>query len=169
MEYLKQLIDTASREREIQIYLKNNLHIIGNAHSFPKGEYIVISEFPVEDGRCDFVLLSSRSRMSVTFIEIKGADFNFTNNMDRFSSPINDASEQIESRLAYLDRNYESFRRKIHQLRQSSIDNNCPHNSVCSTQRYLGVDPNKDIVMDGVVGRSRYRGEKTSPLINSKL
>jgi len=151
MEYLKQLIAKGAQEREIQDFLKANLAILGNAHSHPKGEFIVISELPVDDGKCDFVSLSCRSRMSVTFIEIKGADFNFINSNDRFASAINEGAEQIESRLAYLERNYETFRRKIHQLRQAAIDNTCPHNSECGQGRYLGVDPNKDITFHGIV------------------
>jgi len=54
--------------------------------------------------------------MSVTFIEIKGANFKFLNKERRFASDVNEAAEQIESRMAYIDKNYESFRRKIHQL-----------------------------------------------------
>lgn len=157
---LHKMIENNSGERALQCYLKNNLALLGGTHSTPKGEYIVLSELPVGDGVCDFVILSSRSRMSVTFIEIKGASFKFLNKDGRFASDINEGAEQIEARLAYIDKNYESFRRRIHQLRQEAIDGTCPHNAICDENRYLGVDTNKDIVVSGIVIGGRTANDR---------
>jgi len=50
LKELQKIIESNSGERAIQNYLKSNLSIIGKAHSFTKGEYIVISELPVGEG-----------------------------------------------------------------------------------------------------------------------
>ncbi|ELB2048017.1 DUF4263 domain-containing protein [Vibrio parahaemolyticus] len=165
MEELKYHIRNEAKEQDIQRYLKDNLSILGEAHSHPKGEYIVLSELTVGDGKCDFVVLTSRSRMVVTFIEIKGAGFNFLNKRNKFSDDVELAIDQVESRIAYVERNYESFRRRIHQIRQSALDGNCQYNNVVGKNNYLGVDPNKDIVVQGVV----IAGKSVNDQLESEL
>lgn len=73
---LKELIDAGVSEWELDALIKKDLSLIAEIYSYPNDEYIVFSEFPVGERRVDFVIFSGRSTMDVTFIEIKGADFN---------------------------------------------------------------------------------------------
>lgn len=73
---LKELIDAGASERELDALIKKDLSLIAEIYSSPYDEYIVFSEFPLGERRVDFAIFSSRSTMDVTFIEIKGADFN---------------------------------------------------------------------------------------------
>ena len=73
---MKELIDAGASERELDALIKKDLSLIAEIYSSPDDEYIVFSEFPLGEKRVDFAIFSSRSTMDVTFIEIKGADFN---------------------------------------------------------------------------------------------
>lgn len=73
---LKELIDAGVSEWKLDALIKNDLSLIAEIYSYPNDEYIVFSEFPVGERRVDFAIFSGRSTMDVTFIEIKGADFN---------------------------------------------------------------------------------------------
>lgn len=145
-------------ERKLQSIIESDLSILGDFYSNPKEEYIVISQLPLDNGFVDFAVLSGRSRMDVTLIEIKGADYRLINgnNYQDFSSKTNQAVQRIRRRLGYITRQYEAFRTYIHQVRQAAEQGNSKLKSLVGPRGLLYVDPNKDINIHTVVigGRS---------------
>ncbi len=156
---LSELIENGASEQEIQKLIKSDLTIIGDYFGTLKEEYICFSEFPISDGFVDFVVFTGRSRMEVTLIEIKGANYNLVNaNSYRdFSAKTNQAVQQIRSRFGYITRNYEEFRSYTHKVRKKVESGTQLYNSLIGPQGALQVDPNKDIVLHAVVigGRSK--------------
>ena len=84
-------------EWKLDALIKNDLSLIAEIYSYPNDEYIVFSEFPVGERRVDFAIFSGRSTMDVTFIEIKGADFNLKKrgHYDNLNAKIEEANSQI--------------------------------------------------------------------------
>jgi hypothetical protein len=78
-EEIKTLIENHAQERELQAMLKNDLSLLAEVYADPKDEYICFSEFPIGQRKADFVLFTGRSKMCVFIIEVKGANFFFTN------------------------------------------------------------------------------------------
>jgi hypothetical protein len=78
-EEIKTLIENHAQERELQAMLKNDLSLLAEVYADPKDEYICFSEFPIGQRKVDFVLFTGRSKMCVFIIEVKGANFFFTN------------------------------------------------------------------------------------------
>lgn len=156
---LRAAIDTGAIETELQKLIKSDLSIIGDFYSHPSEEYICFSEFPLDGGFVDFVMFSGRSRMDVTLIEVKGADYNLINgnHYEDFSAKTNQAVQQIRKRLGYITRNYEEFRQFVHQTREFVESGGEKFNSFVGPKGKLGVDPNKDINLHTVVigGRSK--------------
>ena len=56
MQRLKELIKNKSIEQDIQKYLKDHLHLIAEHYASSTNEYIIFSEFPIDEGKVDFVL-----------------------------------------------------------------------------------------------------------------
>jgi hypothetical protein len=156
---LLEAIENCVSETYLHSLIKSDLSIIGDFYSHPKEEYICFSEFPLSDGAVDFVMFSGRSRMDVTLIEIKGADYNLINGNSYadFSAKTNQAVQQIRRRIGYITRNYEEFRKLVNEIRIHVESGNSKFNSFIGPQGMLGVDPNKDINLHTVVigGRSK--------------
>ena len=78
MQQLRGLIDNCAGERDLQRLIGSDLSLRGEMYAQPDEEYLAFAEFPIDDGRVDFALFSGRSRMDITLIEIKGAQFYLT-------------------------------------------------------------------------------------------
>lgn len=119
---LKELIDAGASERELDALMKKDLSLIAEIYSYPKDEYIVFSEFLLGEKRVDFAIFSGRSTMDVTFIEIKGADFNLKKrgHYDSLNSKIEEANSQIRNHRKYIYDDYKSIREKLHDIRKKS-------------------------------------------------
>ncbi|HGF7479404.1 TPA: Shedu immune nuclease family protein [Vibrio mimicus] len=156
---LSQLVENGASEQEIQKLIKSDLTLMGDYFGTLKEEYICFSEFPINDGFVDFVVFTGRSRMEVTLIEIKGANYNLVNaNSYRdFSAKTNQAVQQVRARFGYITRNYEEFRSYTHNVRKNVESGIQMHNSLIGPKGALLVDPNKDIILHAVVigGRSK--------------
>lgn len=153
------LVAEGATERELQSLLKKDLSIIAEVYAMPAEEYICFSEFPLDDGAVDFVVFSGRSRMDVTLIEVKGADFWFLNqdSYEKLSAKIDTAAHQIRGRLGYIDRSIAEFRESVHEKRLLVESGRTIHNSLIGPKGELKVDPMKDINVRCVIigGRSR--------------
>lgn len=146
------LINSGANEQELQRLIKQDLSIVAEAY-VGDDEYICFSEYPLADGSIDFVVFSGRSRMDVTLIEVKGANFNLvnSNHYGSFNHKVRDAAEQIEMRLGIVYRDYESFRKKCHEKRAQVLTGNLIHNAFVGPQSCRQVDPNKDINIRTIV------------------
>lgn len=158
---LKELIDASVSEHEFGDLIKRDLSLIAEIYSFPNDEYIVFSEFPIGERRVDFAIFSGRSTMDVTFIEIKGADFNLKKrgHYDNFNAKIEEANSQIRNHRKYIYNNYESFRKKLHQVRENAESGEKIYNAFLSPQRELHVDPNKNVNIRFVIVAGRTPGD----------
>lgn len=156
---LQEAIDNSATEIDLQNIIKSDLSILGDFYAHPSEEYICFSEFPLNGGFIDFVIFSGVSKMNVTLIEIKGANYNLVNgnNYEDFSAKTNQAVQQIRKRLGYIARNYEEFRKFVHEVRSSVEAGESKFNSFVGPKGKLGVDPNKDIYLHTIVigGRSK--------------
>ncbi|WP_246637705.1 Shedu immune nuclease family protein [Crassaminicella profunda] len=146
-ESIKELIYKGVTEQELSRLLKSDLSVFGEIYSNPDEEYICFSEFPLGNGFVDYVVFTGRSRMDVYLIEVKGADFNLVNkgNYGKFASKIEEASGQLRQRLGHIYRDYEKFRRKVHEIRERVESGDRLYNSLIGPKGNLQVDPNKDI------------------------
>ncbi len=158
---IQALIGADSIEQEIQRLLKKDLSVFGDFYSQPNEEYIVFSEFPVLDGSVDFVVFSGRSRMDVTLIEVKGADFNIINSTGykRFSAKTNEAIEQIRNRLGLIYRNYNDFRKIFLGIKNKVEAGEKIYNSMIGPKGKLQIDDNKDINIHAVVIAGRGKAD----------
>lgn len=144
---LKELIGAGASERELDALIKKDLSLIAEIYSYPKDEYIVFSEFPLGEKRVDFAIFSGRSTMNVTFIEIKGADFNLKRrgHYDSLNSKVEEANSQIRNHRKYIYNDYKSIREKLHDVRKKAESGNNIYNAFLSPMKYLQVDPNKNV------------------------
>lgn len=156
---LANLVESSATEQELQKLLKQDLSIFGEIYADPKEEYICFSEFVLDAGRVDFVVFSGRSRMDVTFIEVKGADFYLLNqgHYNKFSSRIEEAADQIRARLRHVIEDIKGFRLRAHQIRVQIENGGSVFNSLMGPEGRLLVDPDKDINIRYVVigGRTK--------------
>ncbi|HEX7241172.1 MAG TPA: Shedu immune nuclease family protein [Longimicrobiaceae bacterium] len=144
---LDDLVASGAGERALQALLKTDLTFFAEVYARPDEEYICFSEFPVADGVVDFVVFTGRSRMNVILIEVKGAEFRLVNHdsYGNFSAKINEAAQQIRSRLGYVYRNYSEFRSAVHEIRAAAESGGRPYGALLGPTRPLQVDPDKDI------------------------
>ena len=151
IEAIESLVNDKAGEREISSVLKKNLNILGQyfAPYQIKDEYIVFSEFPIADSITDFVVFTSRSRMEVILLEIKGADFDFVTKDGSISAVVNQDIQALRSQMRTIENDYRLFREKFHKLRQDVELGKSHFNSCRGTNYGLHVDPNKDIVVTG--------------------
>ncbi|EJC1078528.1 Shedu anti-phage system protein SduA domain-containing protein [Vibrio parahaemolyticus] len=158
---IQKLIDAGSIEQEIQRLLKTDLSVFGDFYSQPNEEYIVFSEFPILDGSVDFVVFSGRSRMDVTLIEVKGADFNIINSTGykSFSAKTNEAIDQVRNRLGLIYRDYNDFRKIFLDIKNKVESGEQIHNSLVGPKGKLQVDDNKDINIHTVVIAGRGKAD----------
>ena len=164
MQKLKELIKNKAKEQDIQKYLKDNLHLIAEYYAPSPNNYIIFSEFPIDEGKVDFVIFTDRSRMQIILIEIKGADFPYLTKSNKISTKIRDAHEQILERFDFIEHNYELFRRKAHEIRQEVEKGKIKYNSLLGSNGFLDVDPNKEIKYIGIV----IGGYMTDDILESK-
>jgi hypothetical protein len=175
---LLKLIQGCSSENKIQSFVKSNLQILGEActPSSISGEYVAFSQFPILEGRTDFVVFTSRSRMAVVVVEIKGANFPFLTSKGTLSAKITEAHQQVLSRFGHIEDNYELFRRRFHAVRRRIEKGEALYSAHVGPAKQLQVDPEKHIWVSGMVigGRSvddrresdiRHRLERSSPFI----
>jgi len=147
------LIEDRANETEFQKLLKKDLSIFAELYAQPKDDYICFSEFPINNGFVDFVLITGISRMDVFLIEVKGAEFNLFNqsHYDKFSSKIETAMHQIRERLRYITENLRSFKKEIHMIRESVESGKKLYNSFMGPCTHLEVDEEKDINLYPIV------------------
>jgi len=153
------LVAEGATEAQIQTLLKNDLSVFGEIYAQPTEEYISFSEFPIGSGRADFVVFTGTSRMDVIVVEVKGADFTFSNNdsYGNFSSKINEAAQQLRQKINHIRSGYEHFRVFAHDIRAKVEKGKNIYNSLCGPKGLLAVDPNKDIYISGIVIGGRCR------------
>lgn len=144
---LKELIEQGASEKKLDDLIKKDLSLIAEIYSHPYDEYIVFSEFPLGDSRVDFAIFSDRSTMNVTFIEIKGADFNLKKkgHYDSLNAKVEEANSQIRNHRKYIYNDYESFRRKMHEIRLRAESGEKIYNAFLSPKMNLQVDSNKNV------------------------
>ena len=156
---LQAAIDKKASETEIRELLIQDLSILGQFYSHPTEEYICFAEFPIGDGFVDFVVFSGRSRMDVTLIEIKGANYNLINgnSYQDFSAKTNQAVQQVRRRLGYITRNSREFWQFVHKVREDVESGVSRYKSFVGPKTELLVDPQKDINLHTVVigGKSK--------------
>ena len=70
-----ELIEENSQEMKIHKLIKEDLSFMADYLAEPYEEYICFSNYPIGDKIADFVVLTSRSKMKVCIVEVKGADF----------------------------------------------------------------------------------------------
>lgn len=150
---VSELIANNPTEQQLSKLLKRDLSIFAEVYANPNDNYICFSEFPLNGGFVDFVLLTGVSRMDVFLIEIKGANFNILNQgfYQKFNFGIEAAIGQIRDRLGYIHRNMEEFRKNIHLVRERVISGESLHNSFCGPDNSVRVDKNKDINIHNVI------------------
>lgn len=154
---LKELVDARVSERELAGLIKEDLSLIAEIYSLYNDEYIVFSEFPIGDKRADFAVFSGRSTMDVTFVEIKGANFNLKRNShyDNLNAKIEEANSQIRNHRKYIYNNYESFRKELHRVRQKAESGENIYNAFLAPGRELQVDPDKNVNIRFVIVAGR--------------
>jgi hypothetical protein len=152
-EEITNLVTKRSSERELQSFLKNDLSIFAEVYASPPDDYICFSEFPIENGAVDIVVLSGRSKMDVILIELKGTDFNLSNSghYNQFNHKITQAADQIMTRLRHVYENLGDFRKFVHQVRCDAERGKIRYNAFLGPYGYLEVDPNKDINIRTVI------------------
>ena len=113
----------------------------------PQEEYICFSNYPIGDKIADFVVLTSRSKMKVCIVEVKGADFKIVkaNHYQGLNVHMNDAITQLKNHMEYINRNYSSFRTQIHEDKDKAINEEYSGNYLVGPRKTLLVDPQKDI------------------------
>ncbi|MBW1213011.1 DUF4263 domain-containing protein [Pantoea allii] len=151
-------IEKCPNERELASFLKKDLSFFARLYARPAEEYIIIPELSIANGFVDYVILSGRSRMDVTFIEIKGANFNLMNQSGygNLSQKTNEAIQQVRDRISIVYRDYRKFRRYFHEVREQVESGTNFKNSLTGPKGKLNVDPDKDIKIRSIViaGRS---------------
>lgn len=150
---IQKLIEEGANEIEFLKLLKKDLSIFAELYAQPKDDYICFSEFPIDKGFVDFVLITGISRMDIFLIEVKGAEFNLFNqsHYDKISSKIEIAMHQIRERLRYITDNLQDFRKEIHNIRESVEGGEKLYNSFMGPCTHLEVDEEKDINLYPIV------------------
>lgn len=150
---VSELISTNAIEQQLLKLFKKDLSILAEVYANPDDNYICFSEFPMNGGFVDFVLLTGVSWMDVFLIEIKGANFNILNQgfYQKFNSKIEVAIGQIRDRLGYIHRNMDEFRKNIHLIRERVISGESLYNSFVGPDRMILVDKNKDVNVHSVI------------------
>lgn len=153
-EQIKELVQQCANEQIIQAAMKKDLeplaYVLAPSVTF-RDEYIAFSEFPVGEGKVDFVVFNDRSRMHIYFIEVKGANFHFVNSDGSIHADINEAAKQVRERITETMHTYHDSRYRMHQIREDAEAGRIRYNSHVGTGAPLKVDPQKDICLFGVV------------------
>lgn len=170
------LLDQQPAERQLAAFLKEDPSFFGERYAYPAEEYICFSEFPVGDtGRVDFAPFTGRSWMRVYLIELKDGrtPLRRKNHYGAFRAQIEEGREQLLRRAAWVERNYDAFRRFVHQVRQETEAGRRPYGAFPGPKWRLQVDPNKDLSLRLVLiggrtthdladSQARYREDASS-------
>ncbi|PJJ68078.1 Shedu anti-phage system protein SduA domain-containing protein [Chryseobacterium geocarposphaerae] len=158
---LHQLIINNSNETEFLNLLRKDLSFFAEIYASPNDSYICFSEFPLDNGFVDFVILTGRSRMDVFLIEIKGADFSLLtqNSYKKFNYKIDTAASQIRDRLGYIHRNIISFRKFVHEVREKAFSGEKIFNAFVGPEQDILVDKNKDINIHNIIIGGRTQND----------
>jgi hypothetical protein len=150
---MQELVDNNAIEQQLLKALKKDLSIFAEVYARPYDSYICFSEFPINGGFVDFVLLTGVSWMDVFLIEVKGANFNLLNQgfYQKFNAKIEVAIGQIRDRLGYIHRKRDEFRKSIHSIREKVISGESCFNSFIGPDKIERVDKNKDINIHNVI------------------
>ena len=142
-----ELIEENSQEMKIHKLIKEDLSFMADYLAEPHEEYICFSNYPIGDKIADFVVLTSRSKMKVCIVEVKGADFKIVkaNHYQGLNVHMNDAITQLKNHMEYINRNYSSFRTQIHEDKDKAINEEYSGNYLVGPRKTLLVDPQKDI------------------------
>jgi len=165
---IRHLLSNQAGEREFHTLLKTDLSLIAEIYADPKDEFICFSEFPIYEKRADFVLFTGRSKMSVFIIEVKGADFLFSNKgtYRKLNEKLNICRHQVVETINQITRyQYNEFREFCHNIRLNVENGEDVYNSQMGSKKYLEVDPKKEINIFGVV----IGGQTRDDLYESKL
>jgi hypothetical protein len=167
IQQLRNLVENGAGEKDLQRLIRSDLSLLGEMYAQPDEEYVAFAEFPLDDGRVDFALFSGRSRMDITLIEIKGADFYLTtkDSYSNLNAKFNEGRQQITRRLGYIFRNYPTFRSHVHKIRERAERGEQIYNAFIGPQGKLMVDPDKDVNAHYVVIGGRTRDDQ----LESKL
>ena len=176
---LIKLVESKCIEQNLLTFLKQDLSFFGEVYSNPEDEYIVFSEFPIENGSkdkngfIDFVVFTGRSRMDVILIEIKGANFNLFN-QNGYQQPhadISKAEQQIRDRLeAVYYKDMSSFRKQCHIFRDEAENGKSTFkNYLVGAEGKLLVDPNKEIKIRTVIIGGRTQDDQKESLERHKF
>lgn len=164
IEELKKFFEKNPKEREeILKFFKKNLSFFGEFYANNEDEYIVFAEFPINNEKIDFVVFHGRSRMNVTIIEVKGANFTlFTKTgYKQLNSNITKAETQIRKRVDDIEKNYEDFRKKFYKYKEEAVKGKCNiKNILVGAKGDLKVDPEKDIKLNTVIIGGRTEKDK---------
>lgn len=146
-------------ERELAKFFKRDLAFFADMYAFPSEEYIVVPELKIEEGFVDYAIFSGRSRMDITLIEIKGANFDLmgSTGYHNISYKTNEALQQVRGRQGTIIRNYQKFREYFHGIREMIETDKHKFEAFCGPKGKLLFDPNKDVNIRTVViaGRSK--------------
>ncbi|MFA3800474.1 Shedu anti-phage system protein SduA domain-containing protein [Leptotrichia hongkongensis] len=169
------LIEKKAKEQELLNFLKQDLSFFGEIYASLEDEFIVFSEFPIEEkdlkteevieGHVDFVVFTGRSRMEVIFIEVKGANFNLYNQSGykQQNANITKAQEQIHQRFKAAEN--QDFRNKCHKLREKAENGrNAECKYLVGAKGKLEVDPDKEIIIRSVIIGGRTRNDQEESL-----
>ena len=150
---LRSLIQSGANERDLHHLIASDLSLIAEIYAKPDDEYLVFTEFPLDEGRVDFAVFSGRSRMDVTLVEIKGADFPLLSQTGyrNLNAKFNEARQQISARLGYIYREYARFREQMHKIRSDAELGKDVHHVYRGPKYELMVDPEKDVNVHYVV------------------
>ena len=161
---MKKFFEKNPKEREeILKFFKKNLSFFGEFYANNEDEYIVFAEFPINNEKIDFVVFHGRSRMNVTIIEVKGANFTlFTKTgYKQLNSNITKAETQIRKRVDDIEKNYEDFRKKFYKYKEEAVKGKCNiKNILVGAKGDLKVDPEKDIKLNTVIIGGRTEKDK---------
>jgi len=118
---LQELLKTFPNEACMADFLKKDMSLFAECYAYPEEAYVCFSEFPVGTGRVDFALFTGVSRMTVYFIEIKGANHNLCrqNHYAEFRSYVQEGRGQLLKRAAWIDANYDKYRKFVHSTLKS--------------------------------------------------
>ncbi len=156
---LAAFLSGAPSEKELATFFKRDLAFFADLYAYPSEEYIVVPELKIEEGFVDYAIFSGRSRMDVTLIEIKGANFDLMGSTGyrNFSYKTNEALQQVRGREGTIIRDYPKFREYFHEICKAVETGSHGHKAFCGPKGKLLVDPKKDINIRMIViaGRSK--------------
>lgn len=171
-EKIRALVDAQSGETTIDDALKNELRLLGESLTGPcyDGHYVVFSQFPIGTGKVDFAVFTGPSRMTVTLIEIKGADFNFETSGGTADSHINTGYIQILERYDFAKQSFAQFKHDMHLALDTAIDGTYSGTFLVGPNgTNLEVDRHKEIHLRGLVIGGRTRDDRSESRLRHML